>query len=106
MKNEFIIKDFFNEERKVKLQVAKYLNNGNTYIGLTKEDDSPYGDVTVNLGIDLPEYFGFIDTNNNPNAESFILDNELGENTGMTMPSGFCVYPLYKFNQEKLENLV
>ena len=81
MKNEFIIKDFFSKERKVKLQVAKYLNNGNTYIGLTEEDD-------------------------NPNAESFILDNELGENTGETMRSGFCVYPLYKFNQEKLENLV
>lgn len=105
MKNEFIIKDFSSKEKKVKLQVAEYLD-GNTYVGLTDEDDFYYNDITVNLGIDLPEYFGFVDTNNNPNAESFILDNELGENTGETMRSGFCVYPLYKFNQEKLENLV
>ena len=38
-------------------------------------------------------------------AETFIADNELGIFTGFVKRSGYCEYPLYKFNPDKLREL-
>ena len=35
-------------------------------------------------------------------VEKFITDNDIGEFTGFTQRSGFCEYPLYLFNVDKL----
>lgn len=40
-----------------------------------------------------------------PDIEKFITDNDLGEFTGFTQRSGFCEYPLYLFNVDKLREL-
>lgn len=40
-----------------------------------------------------------------PEMEKFIKDNDLGEFTGLTLRSGFCEYPLYVFNVDKLREL-
>jgi putative membrane protein len=45
----------------------------------------------------------FVDTNNCPWAEKFISDNKLGKPTGIKAASGYCVYPQYRFDMEKLK---
>ena len=40
-----------------------------------------------------------------PDIEKFITENELGEFTGFTQRSGYCEYPLYLFNVDKLREL-
>lgn len=40
-----------------------------------------------------------------PDIEKFITDNDIGEFTGFTQRSGFCEYPLYLFNVDKLREL-
>ncbi len=108
---------------------TEYANNKNLAIQLMGEDGEPYAMLTVNLGQTrkrgikmettngqfdgrmkvlndtptLPEDMAYVDINNIPNAEEFIAENGLGTNTGIKMVSGFCVYPLYRFNLDKLE---
>lgn len=94
-------------EYDVSLEINKYLNNGCMYIGLIEQGEypEPYGDLTVNLDGKVPDYCGYVDLNNMPELEKFIEDNNLGEFTGLTRRSGFCEYPLYMFNVDKLREM-
>jgi hypothetical protein len=65
----------------------------------------PYGDVTVNLLSSMPPYCAFVDTNNMPELEDFLVKNGIAEFTGLAQTSGFCSYPLYQFNVEKMRGL-
>ncbi len=94
-------------EYQVSLEINTYLNNGCMYIGLVEQGEypEPYGDLTVNLEGKAPDYCGYVDLNNMPELEKFIEDNDLGEFTGLTRRSGFCEYPLYMFNVDKLREM-
>lgn len=88
--------------------IRRTYRNGNLAIQLIDENDgSPVSTLTVNLGDGLNEVYGegyaFVDTNNNPTGEQFIKDNKLGTPVGQTQCSGFCEYPLYCFDLNKLE---
>lgn len=92
---------------KVRAIRSTYANNNRLAIRLMDmEDDTPVCVMTVNLVNELAgydEHLAFVDTNNNPDIEKFIAENELGEPVGYYGVSGYCSYPLYKFNLEKLE---
>ena len=93
---------------KVQLEISNYMNNNGLYIGLNAvsgEYTESYGDITVNLDGKAPDYCGYVDINNMPELEKFIEENELGEFTGLTKRSGFCEFPLYMFNPDKLREL-
>lgn len=104
MEKELELKTSWGDMIKVQLEVNSYLNNGCLYIGLIA-DSEPYGDVTVNLPERAPDYCGYIDINNMPELEQFIQENDLAEFTGFMGFSGFCQYPLYLFNVDKLREL-
>ena len=68
------------------------------------EKDGPFGTISVNLpDEDCPKGHCFIDTNNMPEAARFLIENGIGEDTGDVGFSGFCVYPLFKIDESKLE---
>ena len=105
---ELDLKTQWGTTEKVTIEVNSYLNNGCMYIGLISHEDGieePYGDLTVNLDGTLPPYCGYVDVNNNPGIEEFIVDNNLGTFSGFTKQSGFTEYPMYMFNAEKLTAL-
>ena len=52
-----------------------------------------------------PDYCGYIDTNDMPEIEKFLTENDIGQFTGFMGYSGFCSYPMYSFNAEKLREL-
>ena len=66
--------------------------------------------VCVNNGYKIskaPDNISFIDINNNPTAMNFIDEYKLGEPVRINgrivvYKSGFCEYPLYKFNLKEL----
>lgn len=95
-------------KEEVLFDINSYQNNGCIYIGLVINEEGypePFGDITVNLSGKAPDYCGYIDLNNMPELEKFIEKNGIGEFTGLTQRSGFCEYPLYLFNPEKLREL-
>lgn len=102
----------FNTKRgktiKVGLEINYYANNRCIYIGLTTgrgESLQIYADVTVNLAGKAPDYCGYLNTNNTSELKEFIETNGIGEFTGLTKQSGFCEYPLYLFQVDKLREL-
>ncbi len=101
------LKTQWGSTEQVQLEINNYLDNNGMYIGIMTSSDypEPYGDMTVNLDSKAPDYCGYIDTNNMPELAKFIEDNDIGEFTGLTKRSGFCEYPLYLFNPEKLRQL-
>lgn len=95
---------------KVVPKLNMYLENNNLYVGFDYYDTDfenwlPYNDVTVNVGA-LPYLESAIDTNNNGQGIlNFLIENGFGELTGAAIPSGFCVFPVFKFNEEKLKEI-
>lgn len=93
---------------KLELEINAYLDNHRMYIGLIETDGEypePFADLTVNINAPCPDYCGYVDTNNCPELEDFIAEHGLGEFTGMMGSSGFCSYPLYMFNVERLREV-
>lgn len=78
-------------------EVNRY-NNGNLAIDIMLGYGEPFESITVNTNFVLNEDEAAVDTNNFPEAEDIIREYHLGENTGKSIKSGFCEYPVYKFN--------
>ena len=67
----------------VELSMSQYTDNGNIYLELVNtegEYPEPYGNITVNLG-GVPKYCGYVDTNNMPEMEKFLEENDLVNNS-------------------------
>ena len=102
--------DFNGDANLVFPRLNFYLADNNLYLGLLSEDLEwgglePYSDVTVNID-PLPYLHSCIDTNNNSQEIiEFLEKNGFGEDTGRHMFSGFCLYPIFRFNEEKLREI-
>lgn len=83
------------------INTARYCDNGGIAVSLWSPSVGPLATLTVNLE-DVEFGYAYIDTNNCPWAEEFLKENGIAEFTGRTRRSGYCVYPLYKFDLEKL----
>ena len=102
------LKTQFGTTENVTLTVNTYVDNNSLYVGMTTAEDGfpePYGDVTVNLLSSVPPYCAFVDTNNMPELEDFLVKNGIAEFTGLMQKSGYCSCPLYQFNVEKMRRL-
>lgn len=65
----------------------------------TMNEDDGYIMVTVNLSSPLQKgELAFVDTNNLSGIDSWLEENGIAEHTGVSAVSGFCTYPLMKFN--------
>ncbi len=65
---------------------------------------------SIGNGTIMPMYCAFIDTNNYPGIENYLKESGLAtpyERFGAPVmgQSGWCSYPLYQFNKEKLAEL-
>lgn len=102
------LKTRFRITQNVMLEVSTYADSNSLYVGMTMMEDGfwePYGNVTVNLSIPVPPYCAFVDTNNMPELEDFLVKNGLAKFTGLEQKSGYCSYPLYLFHAEKMREL-
>lgn len=84
------------------IEVSHYFNNNNLALVMQGKEET-YAIITVNLGPLFDPTMAFVDINKFPEAIKIIKDYNLGEDTGITRVSGFCVYPLYKFNLEEVK---
>ena len=90
----------------------RYKADNTLAIDLVSTDGEPITRLTTctNNGykvINAPDNISFVDINNNPTAMNFIDEYKLGEPVRINgriiaYASGFCEYPLYKFNLDEL----
>ena len=89
------------------LEAAMYGENRNLAIKMYSNDAGymePWSTLTVNLSVKLPPDCAYIDTNNNGDEViDWIIKNKLGTPTGEVRRSGYCVYPMVKFDLNKFE---
>ena len=108
MNKQLEMESRFSGKVKLELEISSYMDNNRVYIGLVEVDGEypePFADLTVNISAPCPYYCGYVDINNCPELEGFIEKHGLGEFTGLMGNSGFCFYPLYLFDPEKLRKV-
>lgn len=87
----------------VYLQEGKYQADDSVAIQAWNRHDGPIATLTVCLcDKSLGEGEAYVDTNNCPWAVDFIEKEGLGKRTGRVSQSGFCTYPVVKFDMEKV----
>ena len=90
---------------KVRIEYGLYEYGNTMALSLIAESGEPFCNLTVNLADSVAwadDRTAFVDTNNCPWAEEFIRENDLGYPVGYTAQSGFCEYPLYRFDLKKI----
>ena len=102
---QYSYKNAYGETYSLRLQKAEYSNNGNLAVESLYHDEDfdawlPYAMVTVNLNEELPQGFAYVDANNFRDVVAFLEDNGIAKWTGRCRVSGFCQYPLVKFNED------
>ena len=81
-----------------------YIHDGSPAITAWSRAEGPIAIITVCLeDIRLEPNQSYVDTNNCPWAPEWIEENKLGIKTNRTARSGFCTYPLYEFDMERIE---
>lgn len=99
---------------KVRVKVSSYVTNDALAIGLECWEEeynywAPFCVLTKNMGAAIPttpeKNLCAIDTNNCPFVEDFIKEYELGKPAGFSVSSGFCNYPVYQMNIDRLKEL-
>lgn len=96
----FDLPTLFGIEKDCSLSVGRYANNNHIAIEIWCAD-GPYATLTVNLpdAKRYPENYAFVDTNNFPQGPALIERLGIGERTEIRATSGFCSYPLYRFDE-------
>ncbi len=102
-----ILKDYYeNAEVDLCVKLTSYSYGGGLAAVAYSKANEQVDVLTVNLEFPLDDKeIACIDVNNVPWAEKFLKDNGLAEPTGYALPSGFCMYPVYKFNLDKFQEV-
>ena len=113
MKVKFYELKMYDETYKVYLAKGKYANNKTIAVEIIAVDsegfEEPFASLTRNIPCDYGlanDTMQFIDTNNLGNGIiNWLVKNNIARFTGLGLPSGYCMYPLYEFKKEALEGM-
>ena len=96
-------------EYPITFAVAQY-TNGNLRVDMLSHEEGypmPWQNLTVNLCVKCEANRAFIDVNNNGiDIINWLLDNKLGRVLAREKVSGFCVYPEFEFDMQRLMEYV
>lgn len=84
-------------------RVGRYHADNSLFIEIDDKYDGGIVRLTTCLGDDsLAPDESYVDVNNFPDVLEFIRNNHLGKRTGKEMQSGYVVYPVVKFDLDRL----
>lgn len=109
MSKEIFFRSVWGDEHCGRIRSNEYIHGGGVALSLWVNDDGypePWADMTVNLDVPAADGCVFLDTNNFPEVVEIFRDYALGEPTGRVRASGWCVYPEYQLNNERLNEYV
>ena len=102
----FTVKTMYAEYPNCLLSVRRYANNNHIAISVYSPEEGPIADITVNIrGIENQTDIdkSCVDTNNFPEATRLIRELGIGKYTSLELVSGWCAYPVYEFDMDKVE---
>lgn len=87
------------------IRIGFYYDNSLAVFTDTYENGyaEPWGNITVCLSEKLEPNCAFIDINNCPDIDDWLIENKIAEFTGRTKKSGFVTYPEFRFDPEVLK---
>lgn len=98
-KNKMKLK-YYGDTYNLQLYMGTYNNNNNLAIEIIDVDTiEPFTDLSVNIA-PLPKNQFCVDINNFKEGIDLIKKYDLAIDTGLTLSSGFCSYPVYELNIE------
>lgn len=101
-----VVTDMFYKKGAFFLEKSEYKAGNNLAIKSYSDSGEFYGLITVNLpNEELGKDEAFLDTNNLPDIDKVIIESGVGVPTGDYGYSGFCEYPKFKFDLEKIDTL-
>lgn len=102
----FTFTNDFGDTITVTLQPDQYVDNNSLVILAFEPDGCLYTILTVNLSYPLDADEIFVDTNNAPKNLIKLLEKEgIFKPTGLTWPSGHCIYPAYRLTEKGIDIL-
>lgn len=107
MTNELVLTTKYSKYSHCKVSINRYAIGNSPCIDIYNKEDGPIARLTVCLGDPtLEEDYSYLDTNNCPWALDFIKTFNFGTDTGLKGASGYCTYPLIKWNMEELKKYI
>lgn len=99
--------ELYGETYEVNPYRSTYRDNDSLAVMLKTTEGEPFATLTVNLDESyfLPEDMAFVDTNNCPWAEEFLSESRLAKSLNNFAESGYCRYPLYKFDLDRIPDI-
>lgn len=98
------LKTMFGTYENCFVRCARYSADNSLCVELFNVEDGPIARLTVCLDdSNLGENESYLDVNNVPETVAFVEENGLGVVTGHMGYSGFCAYPVVKWNMDALE---
>lgn len=101
----------YGETYEIALAKGTYASNGTLailmYLVENGEITELWNDLTTNIPMSSAhDNFAYIDTNNNgKDIVEWLEKNKIGKDTLSTASSGWCVYPLFKFDKKVLAEM-
>lgn len=95
-------KDIIYGEKVMKLHAGFYVAHNNLVLTLFEPEEGPFSNITVNIE-QLPVDEFAVDVNNFPSALRILVDNNIAHPTEKVLRSGYCIYPVWKLNEEVLK---
>lgn len=86
----------------MKIHAGRYATFDNLVLTLFDPEEGPFSNITVNIE-PLPVDEFAVDINNFPGAIDILHYNNIAHPTEKVLRSGFCIYPVWKLNEEVLK---
>lgn len=84
------------------LSLDHYTVDGSLCLRVLNDHDRLICTLTVYLG-EVPKNCAYLDVNNCIFAEKLVTELGIGKFFANVLGSGFCIYPLYKFDLDKIK---
>ena len=86
----------------MKIHAGRYATFDNLVLTLFDPEEGPFSNITVNIE-QLPVDEFAVDVNNFPSATWILNYNNIAHPTEKVLRSGYCIYPVWKLNEEVLK---
>ena len=84
---------------------GQFMADNSLSLEIWNDEEGPIADITRCLG-DASEGCGYLDMNNCPWSADLVTELGIGYFVGRITRSGFCEYPLYRFDMDKVKEYV